>query len=149
MKRSIAKSVPVVTHLRRNVQLKKNMNRKRQFEPGTRNINRKTPWTWTLPKVTPRQIQMIPRGEVVVECVTHLHTLDSISVKSQVCACGSISGASFSQNREKLCMTTGCVCICCLLLVCLGDVQERVGVVVRVQQVRNTASTTPFRTDTS
>ena len=52
-------------------------------------------------------------------------------------------------KRRKLCMTTGCVCICCLLLVCFGDVKELVGVVVRVQQVTNTASSKPLCTDTS
>ena len=46
-------------------------------------------------------------------------------------------------------MTTGCVCMCCLLLVCFADVKERVGVVVRVQLVRNTASSKPLCTDTS
>ena len=45
-------------------------------------------------------------------------------------------------------MTTGCVCICCLLLVCFGDVKERVGVVVRVQhetlQVPSHFASTPL-----
>ena len=52
-------------------------------------------------------------------------------------------------KRRKLCMTTGCVCICCLLFVCFGDVKERVGVVVRVQHVRNTAGTKQLCTDTA
>ena len=36
-----------------------------------------------------------------------------------------------------------------LLLVCFGDVKERVGVVVPVQHARNTAGTRPLCTDTS
>ena len=117
MKRSIAKSVHVIMHPRSNVHLKKNMNRKRQFEPGTRNINTKTSWTWTLPKVTPRQIQMIPYGEVVVECVTHLCTLDSISVKSQVCVRVVRSVAPASDKTEKI-VHDDWVCLHLLFVVC-------------------------------
>ena len=79
--------------------LKKNMNRVRQLEPGTRNMNmkkkatfeqndtvhlddRRQDWSDTSPKVTPCQIHMIPCGEAVVECVTQPFSLDFISVKS-------------------------------------------------------------------
>ena len=82
-------------------------------------------------------------------CDASLYLGFHLSKITGVCVRVLRSVAPAFDKQRKLCMTTGCVCICCLLLVCLGDVKERARVAARVQQVRSTASTNQFRTDTS